>query len=298
MRTILKHGLCAAAAMALFACGRPTPQEANNPLAGRPTPQAPITSHSPQRANDPFAGSDNRHSAQSSTIGSHGPQQPGLTTPGPQQAASDPSPQTSIWGEPKSGENQPAPKEPLTENEILAVAAAANNGEIQMGELGRQKAQSSEVKQFAAMMVQHHRESMNKGKKLLGEERQLEDNRVSKEIRDHSNQSMATLRNESGKEFDRNFMNAQVRSHQKVLEVIDNRLMPNAEDPKVKSHLSSMRKNVAMHLAKAEDIQKKLDPETAKTVQDKGTTGNRGQSEKGKAGDKKKDDKKKKDDTR
>jgi putative membrane protein len=269
MRTILKHSLCAAAAVALLACGRPEPQRAQNPLAGRPKPQTPASRPSRQEARDPFGGQDSRHSAQRSTIPSHGPQASALDTPGRQRPVTDPSPQPSIWGPPESGENEPAAKERLNENEILAVAAAANDGEIQMGELARQKAQSNEVKQFAATLVSHHRQSMNKGKELLGKERTLEESRASRQVRDQASQELSTLRTESGKEFDRKFINAQVRTHENVLELIDERLMPHAEDPKVKSHLKDVRKNVATHLARAEKLQKKLDPALAEAREDR-----------------------------
>src|SRR5690606_39463601 len=93
----------------------------------------------------------------------------------------------------------------LTEGQILGIAAVADHGEVQMGELGRQKARSPEVKELAAMLVQHHRASMHRGTDLVSVDRPLEEHALASELRDEVLQRLGSLRAESGAAFDRGF---------------------------------------------------------------------------------------------
>ncbi len=70
---------------------------------------------------------------------------------------------------------------------------------------------------------------------------------------------MTTLKAQKGKDFDKAYMDAQVKAHRDVLAVFDTKLLPNAQNVELKSTLTDARSHVAAHLAKAEDIQSKLD---------------------------------------
>lgn len=236
MRTFVKQAFLGVLGVAAVACGTPQRQAPRDPIGGDPSPQT-------------------------SALGD----------PTPQRPFSDPQPQKPLF---PADDNQVEPQNQaktakLNDGQILAVARVANDGELQMAELARKNAKSNDVKQFAAMMISHHRDVMTKERQVQDKAKvQVEENDVSTEVKREAEGAISTLRNQSGDEFDRGYVDAQVRIHKDVLDTIDQRLLPNARSADVKSHLTEMRRTVASHLARAESLQKKLDPSLARARED------------------------------
>ena len=160
----------------------------------------------------------------------------------------------------------PAAEKPMTDGEIVAVTSAANNGEIEMAQLATKSATNAEVKNFAAMMVTQHRDMENKGKSLAAKAKITPaDNDASKSLKSDVDSALATMKGQKGKDFDKAYIDAQVKAHRDVLNVIDNKLLPSAQNGDLKTMLTDARTHVATHLAKAEEIQQKLDTSSATT---------------------------------
>jgi putative membrane protein len=120
------------------------------------------------------------------------------------------------------------------------------------------------VKTFAGMMLQHHTQGMAKVRNLQTKTKiELKDNELTTKAKNDANQNMAMLRDKKGKEFDRLYMDTQVRMHKDALDALDNRVIPSISNGEVKTGVTEMRRQVADHLTKAEAIQKKLDPTLA-----------------------------------
>ena len=164
---------------------------------------------------------------------------------------------------------EPPPKpaeKPLTDAEIVAVTSTANAGEIEMAELAKKTATNADVKNFAAMMITQHRDMETKGKALATKAKITPaDNDASAALKTEVQTTITTLKTQKGKEFDKAYMEAQVKAHKEVLSVFDNRLLPNAQNGELKALLSDARTHVATHLAKAEEISGKLDSSAAAT---------------------------------
>lgn len=268
MRTLVKNGLVAVLAIAAAACTKP--QAPRDPIGGNdPKPQAPINNPEPQAPNAVIGPQDPKPQA---PINNPTPQTSSFQDPTVQQPVNDPQVQKPLF--PVDNNENIAPKAQakatnLNDGQILAVAMAANTGEVEAAELARKNATSADVKQFAAMMMTHHRDAMSKERQVQDKAKvQIAENDVSTSIKNENDSALATLRNQSGKEFDRMYINAQVKMHRDVLQTIDRQLLPDASNNEVKSLLQEMRKNVASHLAKAEQLQKKLDPSMAAAHQD------------------------------
>jgi len=274
MRTHLVHGLAAMAAVALAACSNTYPQQPKDPINADPQPQQAITHHGPQEPG-PSPGS---HTAQQ-PFNDPSVQQPSFNPPTSNEAISQHDSTKPFYGPGlKSPEEQDAAREkakaPLASDaEVLSVALAVNDGEVQMAEMAKKSADNAEVKSFAQMMSTHHTAGMQKVRTLQSKTKiELKENDLTMKVKNDAGQAMAQLRDKKGKEFDRLYMDTQVRMHKEALDAFDNRMIPAISNGEVKTGLTEMRKQVADHLAKAEQIQKKIDPSLAEVrSEDKST---------------------------
>ena len=154
---------------------------------------------------------------------------------------------------------KPAEK-PLTDAEIVAVTSTANNGEIDMANLATKTATNADVKNFAAMLITQHRDMETKGKALAAKAKITPaDNDASTALKSDVQSTITSLKTQKGKDFDKAYMESQVKAHRDVLNLFDNKLLPNAQNGDLKTLLTDGRSHVAAHLAKAEEIQRKLD---------------------------------------
>jgi putative membrane protein len=170
--------------------------------------------------------------------------------------------------------SKPAEK-PLTDAEIVAVTSTANNGEIDMANLAAKSATSADVKNFAAMMVTQHKDMETKGKALAAKAKITPaESDASSSLKSDVQSTISSLKTQKGKDFDKAYMESQVKAHRDVLNLFDSKLLPNAQNGDLKTLLTDGRSHVAAHLAKAEEIQKKLDAATtpATTPAKKDTT--------------------------
>jgi len=148
---------------------------------------------------------------------------------------------------------------PLSDAEILGVAVAANDGELQMAEVAVKRATNDDVKQFAARMKAHHGAALQKGKQLEARTKLTNaESDVSAYLKSEVATTVKDLKDHEGKAFDRAYVASQVKAHREVLSAIDNRLVSSASNGEVKAMVLEMRRTVADHLTKAEELQKKI----------------------------------------
>lgn len=281
MRTPLIHVLGATAALALAACSNTYPQQPKDPVNANPQPQTAINNPKPQQS------TLSPHSSQSA-MNDPSVQQPSFSPPSNQEAVSQHDSQKPFYGpgllppDERADAQQKAKTQPLASDaEVLSFAMAVNDGEVQMAEVAKKSAENAEVKTFAGMMSTHHTQGMAKIRSMQGKTKiELKDNELTAKVRNDASQNMALLRDKKGKEFDRLYIDTQVRMHKDALDALDNRVIPAIQNGEVKTGVSEMRRQVADHLSKAEGIQKKLDPTLAESRKDaddsakaKGTTG-------------------------
>jgi putative membrane protein len=146
-----------------------------------------------------------------------------------------------------------------TESDIAAILAALNNAEIEAGKLAQKKAKDARVKRFAAMMVSQHQSANTKQNdtlKKLG--LTASENSASRDLTSEGASDIESLKSQSGADFDKAYMDAMVRGHQKALTMLDDKLIPAAKSPEMKAQLQSVRGTVDAHLREAADIQKAL----------------------------------------
>lgn len=209
---------------ALFACKSTNPYPANTPIIG-PTESAPATAAPSPKGEVPSERAGIPSAAERGVAGSRG-------TPATSQAG-----------------------KALSDEEIAAITAAANNAEVDQGNLARAKAHDPRVRDFGAMMIEHHDEARQEQQSLNIPEAESVDSR---ELTREANSSFQKLQHEQGSDFDRAYVQVQIDEHKKVLQSLQHELLPAARNPKLKAYLEKMTPTVESHLAQAERLQQEL----------------------------------------
>lgn len=151
-------------------------------------------------------------------------------------------------------------EKPLSDAEVLGVALAANDGEVQLADIALKKASADNVKQFAAMMKSHHNTALAKARSLETKTKITNaESDVSAFLKNDVAATSKDLKDKDGRSFDRAYIDSQVQGHKDVLTILDNRLLPSAQNGEIKSMLIEMRRTVTDHLTKVESLQRKLD---------------------------------------
>lgn len=147
----------------------------------------------------------------------------------------------------------------LNDNEISGIVAAANKGEVEQAMLAQTKAKDARVRKFAAHMVADHTDAEKRETQLIQKAGlKNEESPVSTQLTNDSTRLMESLKTQNGPEFDRTYIDAQVKEHQQLLDMIDHKFMANVKSPELKSFLQTLRPKIEMHLRNAKEIQKSM----------------------------------------
>ncbi len=191
----------------------------------------------------------------------------GNSTPSPETPlTADPPPSTpepaaaTPPAEPAAATPPPPPAEkPLTDENIAAIVTTVNNGEIEQAKLAQTNAKDAKVKQFAQLMIQHHTAGNKEAEKILAKaSMKPADNEISTKIASDSKAMVESWKPTKGADFDRAYMDAQVKQHQDVLAMMDAKLIPQVKNEDMKKALTGFRGVVETHLKQAQEIQGKL----------------------------------------
>jgi len=160
-----------------------------------------------------------------------------------------------------SNQNTGASKpEVLTDEQIAQITDDANSAEIEQGKLAQNKAKDARVKDFAARMVKHHGEAKDKQAKL---KLKTDSSDTARKLENDAKTTLASLKDDSAANFDRDYITDQITEHQQVLNTINNQLLPQVKSAELKNYLNEIKPTVEMHLKSAQDLQRKLGGETA-----------------------------------
>lgn len=146
-----------------------------------------------------------------------------------------------------------------TDEQIAKMIMTADNGEVDMAKMAKEKTQNKVVKKFADHMIKDHSKNTEKTKSLTKKLKITPtENELSTEKKVEIDREMARLQKLSGSEFDREYIMTQIAMHEKTLNDLDITLIPAAKDKKLKKSLEKTRSTVAKHLEDARKIQSHL----------------------------------------
>lgn len=149
--------------------------------------------------------------------------------------------------------------ERLSDAQIWQVAEAINHGEVLAARVAERRAEHPATKDFAKHMLQAHADEERierDSAKRLG--LKPDASSVSKRLTTTAQEDVKKLETANRSDFDRTYLDAQVRDHREALGIIDSQLLPQARDPQLKAELTGLRARVAEHLTEAERAQQKL----------------------------------------
>lgn len=157
-----------------------------------------------------------------------------------------------------SSTSMKAPTPAMTDAQILAMLAAANQGEIDAGKMASSKATNASVKSFARDMVTAHTKMLNDGNALAKKISITPDSAAADSIKAMNQSTAATLTADAkGAVFDSAYVNAQVAGHEYVLDMVK-RAEEQAQNADLKAALTAAEPQVQKHLDRIKDIQSKL----------------------------------------
>jgi putative membrane protein len=157
---------------------------------------------------------------------------------------------------------EPAPESsaaPMTDGQIAKITTLVNTGEVEQAQLAKTKAKNAAVKKFATMMINQHTQANQNGAQLAKKASLTpEDSPAAMELQSKATQTLESLKSADATMFDSAYMSAQVTQHQEVLDMLDNKLIPAATNPELKTELQTTRTMVQRHLTDAQAIQQTL----------------------------------------
>jgi putative membrane protein len=117
-----------------------------------------------------------------------------------------------------------SPKNDWTDAQILAFASTASSGEIAEAKLAQKKATNPAVKKFAALMIADHTKMLADGN-ALATKLAITPDTSKGDVKDLAKDGEKDLKDlegkKAGKDFDQEYMNKQVDTHQKVLDKLN-----------------------------------------------------------------------------
>lgn len=143
-----------------------------------------------------------------------------------------------------------------TEPSILGYTTAANNGEIELGQLAAKKATNAKVKAYARELVSDHRTMLAEGKSMATKLSATADT-AADNVRDLANRVRDEVKGltdkAAGADWDKDFINKMVDDHQKVLDKLQD-AAKNTTNTDLRAALEKATGKIQQHLTKAQDI--------------------------------------------
>ncbi len=146
-----------------------------------------------------------------------------------------------------------------TDPQIAAIVVAANQVDIDAGNLAESKSESSPVKDFAQRMITDHTGVLKAAVDLVTKLKVTpQSNSTSESLTKGGEENVAALKKLSGASFDKAYIDHEVIYHEAVLSAVDKTLIPNAQNAELKALLVKVRPAFVAHLDHAKKLQATL----------------------------------------
>jgi predicted outer membrane protein len=149
---------------------------------------------------------------------------------------------------------------PLTDDQILQVARTANTAEVMQAQLAHIKSHDARVQRLAASTIRDKQETDTQGAVIAKKESLRPDTSPeSMQLEAQTGGTLRTLKVETGAEFNKSYVDAQVRQDQTVLRLLDGKLIPDSQAPDLRAYLQRMKSSAEGHLDRAIAVRQQLE---------------------------------------
>ncbi|MEO6814624.1 MAG: DUF4142 domain-containing protein [Ginsengibacter sp.] len=147
----------------------------------------------------------------------------------------------------------------LTDPEIASIAVNADQIDIDYATIAKKKSKNADVLKFAATMAKDH-QSVNDQAIALAKKLNVtpKDNPITQSLLSGAATTKETLNSKSGADFDKAYIDNEVAYHKAAIDLVENKLIPDASNAELKSLLQSALPIFKQHLEHAEMIQKQI----------------------------------------
>jgi putative membrane protein len=141
----------------------------------------------------------------------------------------------------------------IDQSDFMTQAASSGMLEVEAGKLAQQKGQNPEVKKYGGMMVKDHTQANEQLKKLAS---QLSITLPDSMSQQHMDQ-LEDLREKSGAEFDQEYMDLMVSSHEEAVSLFED-ASNDLENAEAKNFATTTLPKLRQHLDQANQLDEKL----------------------------------------
>ena len=155
------------------------------------------------------------------------------------------------------------PMPALNDAAIFAMLDKANGAEIDLGELAAKSGQSSEVRDLGKKFASDHAAARQKAKDLatkIGVTPAMPEMDPMKKD-DHAGKyeaSLNKLKDLKGTEFDVAFVAREIEHHSRMIDAVENKFLPAAQNAELKAFLNELKPSLQSHLDQARALEKRL----------------------------------------
>lgn len=151
-----------------------------------------------------------------------------------------------------------APDAMLDDATIVAIFDAANTADIETGNLAAERGHSQEVRDFGEMLVHDHTMVRQQGRDLAA---RLDVTPTPPAddagARAHA-EAMAMLESKQGADFDRAFLEHEVKFHRDVIDAVQSTLLPAIENAELEALVVKVAPAFNAHMLAAENMGKQI----------------------------------------
>ncbi len=147
----------------------------------------------------------------------------------------------------------------MSDAEIAGVLETVNRGEMQQAQLAQRSATNDQVREYASQMMSDHRQALEQQQQLLSPRGITpQPSSLASQVRQRAQMAEQQLQGLEGDAFDRAYMQMQRQMHQEVLTMLEQQLIPAAQDPAYRVYLESLRDDLRAHLEHAQQLERQM----------------------------------------
>ena len=157
---------------------------------------------------------------------------------------------------PEMSSSEPTPA--LNDPTIVAIFDAANTADMEAGQLAAERGTTKEVRDFGAMLVHDHRMVRQQGRDLAAQLGVTPTPPADDASAMAHADAMSTLRSKTGVEFDKAFLNHEVRFHEDVINTVRRTLLPAIQSGELEAFVVQVVPAFDAHRIAAANLREKL----------------------------------------